>query len=35
MIDFVELKTFLCVANSCKQQIFTVKTLQTFTVQTG
>ena len=35
MIDFVEHKTFLCIANSCKQQVFTVQTVETFTVQTG
>ena len=34
MNDFVELKTFLYIANSCKYQIFTVQTVQTFTVQT-
>ena len=31
MIDFFELKTFLCVAISYKYQIFTVQTIQTFT----
>ena len=35
MIDFVELKTFLCIANSFKQQRFNVQTVQTFTAQTG
>ena len=35
MIDFVELKTFLSIAKSCKQQRFPVQTVQTFTVQTG
>ena len=35
MIDLVEHETFLCRANSCKQQRFVVQTVQTFTVQTG
>ena len=35
MIDLVEHETFLCIANSCKQQRFAVQTVQTFTVQTG
>ena len=29
MIDLVEHETFLCVANSCKQQRFAVQTVQT------
>ena len=27
MIDFVQLKTFMYITNTCKQQIFTVNTI--------